>query len=252
MKYFAGLLLLILSNQAFSLDAKQCADGTITISGATCRPYISVFNIGDTLTDTSTNHFATVDVTSGTFYTATYLSSATSDHPVVCSGVIAGTNAADTSSKIITSASVEMDGGDNASGLTAEQMYTTFSCAVNGVRQGKVAQAEFTTLAAPGGGGTDLTGAGAFVAKDDQGNTDETPTGTAGTATSGCTSMAASCSELSHPSTPTGANIYLSEGGTWEDDWQITWDGTSGDPVVIGCYFDEGDDDGNPVQCTSF
>lgn len=112
------------------------------------------------------------------------------------------------------------------------------------------ASATFATNAAAG---TGLTGAGLFVALADAGNTDETPTGTAGTETSGCTSMANSCSLFSHLGTPaTSQNVYLAEGGVWTTTWAINWSGTSGDVVQIGCYFDEGDDNGDPILCSSF
>ena len=111
----------------------------------------------------------------------------------------------------------------------------------------------FTTLAAPGGGGTDLTGAGLFIAQNDGGNTDETPTGTSGTQTSGCTSMANSCSQFSHIGTPaTGTNVYLAEGSDITGPITINFEGSSSDEALFGCYFDEGDDDGNPVECSNF
>ena len=98
---------------------------------------------------------------------------------------------------------------------------------------------DFSTLAAAGGGGSDLTGTGLFIALGDAGNTDETTSGTAGTQTSGCTSMANACSEISHLGTPpTGTKVYLAEGGVWADRrWIINWEGNSGDGMEISCYY---------------
>jgi len=173
---------------------------------------------------------------------------------------IANTGVTDRNTSTPSGAGTESFAGASEFAGSAETQYRIWAfLAPSGNYQNRITfdagtTATFTTNAVAGGGGTDLTGAGLFIAQGDAGNTDETPTGTAGTQTSGCTSMANSCSEFSHIGTPaSGQNVYLAEGGVWADDtWTINWSGTSGDPVVIGCYFDEGDDDGNPVLCTSF
>ena len=232
-----------------------CPDGTyVTTQDTTdCLPYFSSFNFGDELADTSTNTTGVVNKSSGTAYA--YIDNAGDAAPVDCAAVQAAVGAVDSTSKTITSNSVVLDGLNSFTGLTAETNYKSYGCAVEGVRIGKVTATDTrSTLATPGGGGSDLTGQGQFIALADGGNTDETPIGTAGTATSGCTSMANSCSQFSHLGTPSiGGNVYLCEGCVWEDEGlTITTGGTSGDPAVWGCYFDEGDDNGNPVLCTSF
>ena len=101
----------------------------------------------------------------------------------------------------------------------------------------------------PSGPATDLTNAGFFIAFNDGGNTDETPTGTAGTATSGCTTMAGACSQFSHINLAMGQNVYFAEGSRFTTQISIGASGSTSDPVEIGCYFDEDDDNGNPAIC---
>jgi hypothetical protein len=112
--------------------------------------------------------------------------------------------------------------------------------------------ATFTTNAAPGGGGADITGGGLFVAKADAGNTDETTGSTDGLSSpAGCTQHFNSpCAELSELSPAQGQDIFLAEGAVWADTaWTISQGGTSGDPLVVSCYFNNAS---VPNQCSSF
>ena len=110
----------------------------------------------------------------------------------------------------------------------------------------------FTTNAAPGGGGADITGGGLFVAKADAGNTDETTGSTDGLSSpAGCTQHFNSpCADFSELSPAQGQDIYLAEGGVWADTtWTISQSGTSGDPLVVSCYYNNAS---VPNQCSSF
>jgi len=206
------------------------ADGSIVLAGANCTG--DVYGFADITADPDPSH---ADCVAGTGATNAQTLSATG------AGTYSFTGATDFVS------------------LTAETSYQVAYCFVpdtnpNRITKPVLVSGAFSTLAAAGGGGTDLTGAGLFIALADAGNTDETPTGTAGTQTSGCTSMANSCSEFSHlGSLATGQNFYMAEGGVWEDKaYSVVHSGSSSDIAVVGCYFDEGDDDGNPVLCTNF
>jgi hypothetical protein len=114
------------------------------------------------------------------------------------------------------------------------------------------ATSTFTTNAAPGGGGADITGGGLFVAKADAGNSDETTGSTDGLSSpAGCTQHFNSpCAELSELSPAQGQDIFLAEGAVWADTtWTISQGGTSGDVLVVSCYFNNAS---VPNQCSSF
>ena len=103
-----------------------------------------------------------------------------------------------------------------------------------------------------GSEGDDISGAGLFVAKSDGGNSDETNSGNSGIGSpADCSQHFASpCAELFSPSPALGQDIFLAEGGVWEDQTiTITQDGSRGDPLVVSCYYNNG---GTPNQCTSF
>jgi len=102
------------------------------------------------------------------------------------------------------------------------------------------------------GGGADITGNGLFVAKNDGGNTDETTSGETGTSSpADCTQHFASpCVDLREPSPAMSQDIFLAEGGVWEDETMtISQGGASGAPLVVSCYYNNG---GTPNQCSSF
>lgn len=112
--------------------------------------------------------------------------------------------------------------------------------------------ATFTTNATLGGGGADLTGQGLFVAKNDGGNSDETTVGTSGSSSpAGCTQHFASpCADLSEPSPAVSQDIYLAEGGVWNDETMtISQSGNASDQLVVSCYYNNA---GTPNQCSSF
>ena len=71
---------------------------------------------------------------------------ALADHPTDCPGVVAGTNAVDTSSKTITSNNVLMDGTEDARNLAVETPHKSFACVVDGARfQRTISEREFST-----------------------------------------------------------------------------------------------------------
>jgi len=214
------------------------------------------------ITDTTTEAIVvlaqsgSVDTCTGTIYTCM-------DVPgdsVSRADCIAGTGVTDQQTIAASGAgSYTYDGAKLFTG-TAETEYRMHSFLVpsgsgydNRISHDSAISENFTMNATIGGGGTDLTGAGLFVALADGGNTDETPTGTAGTQTSVCTSMAGSCSEFSHLSPGTGQDIHLAEGAVWNDrTLSLNFRGIASDYTRVACYFDEGDDDGNPVLCENF
>lgn len=261
---FALVLTLLLAAVAahsatISRTSIACPDGTYTTTATTagCLPYISSAMPGANVAQTTTDYDATVSVTSGTFYACLFPSETVT--PPTAAQIQAGSspciNAGGTKNISISSTSVSLTGGNQFTGQTAEDLLKGASFVRTGVRESLNVHisSAFAMLAATGGGGTDLTGAGLFVCAGDAGNTDETPTGTAGTATSGCTSMAGACSAYSQTSPGIGQDVYFCEGGALSNtNISVSTGGNSGDQAVYGCYFDEGDDDGNPVLCTSF
>lgn len=212
-----------------------CPDGSSTPTASTseCRPHTTAFQTGAELVYNSTNITATVNVSSGTFYTATWL--ATDPAPADCAAVIAGSGAVDTSSKTITANAVDMSGADNTAGLSELTNYVAYGCPVVGVRLGDVQTYAFQTPLDDSGGGGQV--AGQFVVKADGGVTDESPVGDQGPNTSGCGSMAAACYEFSHLNPSIGEDVWVGEGSVFEDRTPtINDDGQSGDRAVWGCF----------------
>jgi hypothetical protein len=254
------LVALLIPGWALAVDTQFCAGpskyGTSVEncgggSDSCCPLNLSNPDAGANVTNTTGDGSVVTDRTGGTVYACVRL-----DTSAKATGaqIVAGSPCVDADNLASAAGTVEFTGGNTFSGLTAETSYIVDYTATYDNQPGHevLSSAVFSTLAAPGGGGTDLTGAGLFLAKDDAGNTDETPTGNDGTQTSGCTSMPNSCSEYSHVGTPAeGQAVYFSEGGDWNNrEFQVQHSGGSASTrVVIGCYFDEGDDDGNPVRC---
>ena len=117
---------------------------------------------------------------------------------------------------------------------------------------GSGTSATFSTNAAPGGGGPDISGDGLFVAKNDLGNTDETTGSTDGLSSpAGCTQHFNSpCAELSELSPATGQNVSYAEGATWNgDQLTISVGGNASDPAVHRCYYNNA---GTPNQCGTY
>ncbi len=228
-----------------------CPDGSFATTGSTadCRPFISELRPGDELTQTTTNAEADVSLLVGTLYA--YVDNAGDAAPTTCAAIQAGTGAIDTSSKAVASSTVNLNSTDNFTSLIANTSYKLYACIINGARISEItASAAFSTLEAVGVGGTDLTGEGKFACDNDGGNTDETETGNSGTGTPGsCNSMANACDEFSDLSLAVGTDAYLCEGGVFNDSVIVLDGGTSGDIQRLGCYFDEGDDNGNPELC---
>jgi len=259
---FLFLLLCLSAVSGYSASVERtsaiCPDGSYSTTGSAsdCRPYLSSHSAGGNVTDTTAEVSATSTKTSGTFYSCPFPSETASGSYPDSDEIQAGTGSClsgKEESVTVSSTDITLDGANVFATLTPEDSLKAASVHIQGVRISDVDISNtFVTLAAPGGGGTDLTGAGFFIADNDGGNTDETETGDAGTQTSGCTAMDSACSSLNHVSPAIGDNIYLAEGARFDDfKLDITQNGTLSDFHEWSCYFDEGDDDGNPVLCAS-
>ena len=262
-RLIVALLLLPWSAHAADItltSVDSCSTGKSVLAGG-CPCDISVVTPGPIENTTDADVTVTlassgsVDNCAGTIHVGldVIADSPTRDEVIANTGLIDKQTAASTGAGTYT-----FTGGSVLTG-SAETQYKVWAELVpSGAHQDRItwdrlASAIFTTNATPGGGGGgDISGLGLFVAKADGGNSDETTSGSTGTSSpAGCTAHFNSpCADLDEPSPALSQDIFLAEGGVWEDETlTISQSGEDGDPLVVSCYYNDG---GTATQCSSF
>lgn len=242
----------------FSVNAAEIDMGSFELCGATS----TYFQDGGCPCDLSITAGPNVDNVSadadvvlagdncaGTLHTGLYPAASSPSR----ADLIAGTGATDKETASPSGAgTVSFTGASQLDG-TAEAAYRIHASLVqtnysNRPTFDDVVTASFNLLANPGGGGTDLTGAGYFIcANGAGGNTTETD----GSDSNSGLSMASPWLTLAKATDlPAGSDVYFCEGGTWSGErLVVNWTGSASDRVIIGCYFNDG---GTATKCENF
>lgn len=216
----------------------QCPGGEWVVNPGTpdCPTQVESARAGDLLTDTTTNVQSDLHQTGGTGYWCIYpAANADPDWDQLVAGND-GTDTACVDSGNGTASSATFSG--SATGLTAATDYKTAQGVLRNGKRSKVSVSDtFTTLGGAAPGGDDLTNTGFFYS----------PTGNDSN-----NGLSPATAKLTLPSSlSTGTNVYLETDGVWNQQWNISWNGTAGDLVEIDTYCIDTSDGNKPKAWTS-